>query len=345
MSITSFSGKIYPDRTFSLGMRAKKEQKRLEDSAYDRNYEQQYDTYTEASSEYGRTRYDQVRFFRGKAEEAIGLSRVINHHKKKRRKYGTKGITKYGQKTVRCISHLLQDKFRKKRLGFGTATIPELSEEHYRIVANNWGDVVRRFFQSITREYKRLGEQLYYVGCTEIQEQRYESSGLPYLHLHWVYNSRKRKSGSFFVSANRYRSLWQDTITNVIKLHTNNWRENAYNFNASIDVAVVRRSAKAYLGKYLTKGLKSVGEVAKAFPDLIPAQWWFACMQCKKMFKDSIIRMDAKLAESFFYQLEHYLHEGTIVWARFVEVLMGGELKRCGLVGTISQDAYDLLVG
>ena len=71
-----------------------------------------------------------------------------------------------------------------------------------------------------------------------------------------------------------------------------------------------------------------------------PRQWWTASMQCKKMFRDSIIRMDAIFAKALFYQLEHFLHDGTITWARFVDVCVSGEIRTMGLVGEFSAKAY-----
>lgn len=340
--IAKFSGKIYPDRTFSIGYVPPKK-KKAEDSRYDREYELQFDSYSSASSEYGRTRFGMVRFFRGGHEESVGLSKLTNHHKKEKKIYGKRGVTKYGRKCVRCISVVLQNKIGRKQMGFGTATIPPMAESSYRILAANWGDVVRRFFQSIKRHYNRKGKDFYYVGVTEVQTKRYRSTGIPYLHLHWGYNCRASGKSDFIISTKLLRQFWARTIKNVLRMHGCSESLSDGKFAASIDAQVVRKSVGAYLGKYLSKGMDAVGELSEDFPDLIPRQWWFASMQCKKMFKDSIICMDAKMAESFFYQLEHYLHEGVVTFARFVEVEIDGLLKKIGLIGVLSRESYALL--
>jgi hypothetical protein len=340
--VPQFSGKIYPDRTFSIGYVPSKK-KGVDDSRHDREYESQFDAYNYASSEYGRTQFDSVRFFRGGYEKSVGLSKVTNHHKKEKKRYGTRGITKYGRKCVRCISHILQDKFGRKQMGFGTATLPPMGKSAYRILAANWGDVVRRFFQSIKRHYNRKGETFCYIGVTEVQTKRYKDTGIPYLHLHWGYNCRSRREGDFIISANLLRQLWRRTIENVLRKHGCSEYLPHEKFKASIDAQVVRKNLGGYLGKYLSKGMDAIGELSEEFPDLIPRQWWFASMQCKEMLKNSIIRMDAKMAESFFYQLEHYLHEGVITFARFVEIEIDGLLKKIGLIGVLSKESYELL--
>jgi hypothetical protein len=63
-------------------------------------------------------------------------------------------------------------------------------------------------------------------------------------------------------------------------------------------------------------------------------------MDCKELFKKSLIRLDSKTCESFFYGLEHYLYEGLITWAKFVEIEIAGVLRRIGLVGKLSDFAF-----
>ena len=113
----------------------------------------------------------------------------------------------------------------------------------------------------------------------------------------------------------------------------------------SVKLETIRSSAASYLGKYISKGSKVVKAMQDMGFDQFPKQWWSASMQIKKAFKDSIIRMDAMLCSSFFYQLEHYLHEKTIIWARFIEIQVGDSLRKMGLVGTLSQAAYKLIAG
>lgn len=346
-NIARFTGKIYPDKTFSIGFCPRQKKKQVEKD-YDKAYNDQFDSYSEiVNSRFGENERVTRKFQIPLQAESRFIKSSESSQKKSKgsKKYGQKGITRYGKKSVTNIALLLQKKYGRKRIGFGTATLPQLDFECLKTIQSNWGDVVRRFFQSMKRALKKRGVEFDYCGVTEIQERRYKKSGLMVLHLHWAYLSRGKNS-KFYIEACEIRKLWYRTIARVLALHKRSLDLPLEAFKASIDCQVVKKSCSAYLGKYLSKGAKVVSEISEDLKEQLPSQWWFASMQCKKMLKDAIIRMDAKTSEAFFYGIEHYLHEGVVIFARFIEVErkeLSGEYIKVGLIGALSQEAYNIL--
>jgi hypothetical protein len=340
-SIARFTGTIYPDKTFSVGY-IPRAVKSSADKEYDRNWENQYDEYSLIQESYRGCEYKSVRFFRGILNCVLFIE--CPKSSQPREKYGRHGITAYGRKVVRCISTIAQNELQKERLGFGTCTLPNYSDEILRALSSSWGEVVRRFFQAYKRSCKRKGCPYDYVSVTEIQEKRYERSKIPVLHIHFLYQCRRNiRNSAFFHCAEEFRGFWQQAVESVIRklgLHPCN----EISYLASTHIQVVRKSAAGYLGKYLTKGGAATAKVIESGDaELLPSQWWSASMQWKKKFKDSLIKLDAKTAQAFFYGLEEYLHEGVFTWARYVEVEIDGEYRKMGCHGVLSDNMFACL--
>lgn len=336
-----FSGTLYPDRSFTVGA-VPPRQKSLKDIQYDRDYESQFDSYVTCETHNGSRRCEEHRFFQG----IDSYNRFIKGPKlsQKRGNYGSKGITGYGRKLVRCSASLLQERFGKARLGFCTATVPNYDAGAISVINREWGYIVKRFFEELRRVVERAGNVLCYVAVTEIQEKRFDSTGLPVPHLHWIYVCRDGKNKPFYISADEMRRIWSRTLQNVLRKANIEGFSRGIESNAAIDCTVVRKSCAAYLGKYMSKGgkvLKSM--IEKGFTDF-PRRWWSACAMVKKMFRESLIRLDTKTCEAFFYGIEHYLHEGIFEWASFVTIEIDGHERTMGMVGTLSEDAYALLL-
>jgi len=340
-SIARFSGTIYPDKTFSVGY-VPRAVKSSVDKEYDRNWENQYDEYSLIRESYRGCEYKSVRFFRGILKCVLFIKGLKSSQK--RGKYGGKGITPYGRKVVKCISTILQNELSNNRLALVTLTLPSFSEEILRHLSKSWGQVVRQFFQLYKRLCERKGVPYDYVGVTEIQEKRYAKTGIPVLHLHFVCQCRfNRRNCAFFHTPSEFRGLWERAISNILakaRLHPCN----EISYLASTHVTVVKKSAAGYLGKYISKGSAATESIIESGDaDLLPSQWWYASHGCKQKFKDSLIKLDSKTAQAFFYGLEEYLHEGAFTWARYVEVEIDGEYRKMGCHGVLSDSMFACL--
>lgn len=337
-----FSGKIYPDKSFSLGIVPKKK-KRLEDEHYDKDTGEIYDSYQLVKRVCGRKVKVDYEFLKGTAVP----NRLVKGQESSRkpRRYGSHGITGYGKKNVRCIGVILQRRYRKCRLGFGTCTIPPFSDIILGIIAGEWSEITRRFFQKLRRHCEKKGKKFIYYGVTEIQSERYKSTGIPVPHLHFGYVCRDSKKGDFYFTPTTVRKFWRQAIGESLVRCSISFRGEKVSYLASVDLQVVRKSVGAYMSKYLSKGCDVVDDmIERGFTKWLPKQWWFACMQCKKWFKESIIRMSQELCASFFYDLESYLHQWKITWCNYVDVQITPDRSVVlGLVGKLDWKLYGRL--
>ena len=334
------TGKIYPDKTFSIGF-IPREKKKKREKLYDKEYEDQFDSYLIIERSYKGNEIREERFF----DKAVIPDRFIKSSESSQipKVYGSNGITGYGRKNVSGISCLLQQRFGRHRLGFATATLPPLTKFGSLIACASWGEIVRRFFQEIRRSVELKGKEFLYVSCTEIQEKRFGKTKIAYPHLQFVYVSRDGRQGDWYVSASEMRRIWERVVVKVVGRVGFPEGINESTFKASIDCQVVKRSASAYLGKYLSKGSKVVADMKKEGYKEFPRQWWSASMQCKRAFAKSVIRINSSLCSDIFYGLGEFLACGFITWFRFVEIPIAGEMKTVGIIGTVGNEAYDVM--
>lgn len=263
---------------------------------------------------------------------------------KKRGTYGKHGITSFGRRVCKNSALLLERKYGRKRLGFGTCTLPGMGKEVLSTIISNWGDIVRRFYQKIRRLYKKRDAEFNYVGCTEIQESRFERTGLAVPHLHFVYVAKANLHNGYTCDTREFYEAWNASVNEVLVLRGQAPVMGIDGHKGSVEVKGVRTSAGNYIGKYISKGCKVVQAMIEAGFEQFPKQWWNASMQCKKMFKSSLISMTSELCSSIMYGLDAYMEAEMIIWANFVTVPVGDELRTTGVVGRMSQRMYALVL-
>ena len=337
-SLTFLTGKVYPDRSFTIGIVPQKKP-RSQDKQYERAVRAQPETDYGALADW----YEGTNTIAGEycyLRDRPLFIKGLESSREKISAYGEKGITGYGRRVVKNSCILLTKYWKKTNLGFGTCTLPDMHPDTLKCVLANWGEITRRFFQKLSRLYKKLGKHFYYVGCTEIQPKRLETYKMPVPHLHFVYKARSRDWQSWTLDASIDYGFWNDAVNEVLVKHGFFPLMGEYGHTGSFKLERIKTSAAAYLGKYISKGVKEVERMQELGYNAFPKQWWFACMQTKKMFKDSIIRLHACEASHIFYGLEAMLHEGIVEWGKYVELEINGEYYKLGCVGTFSHDAY-----
>jgi len=217
----------------------------------------------------------------GKSPDAltsIGLSEVSKTNTKGNEAFETRllavrgrnGITKYGRSLVENGVLLLERAYGHDVLSFLTFTLPGSGFQTLAVAAE-WSRVVHRLKTSLRRELSAAGLPDLIVGCTEVQEKRFlESGGMP-LHLHVVVVGRRSLRSPWGISADRYRELWLAAVASV---------DDSLNMSvmgAAVDCQRVRKSAAAYLGKYLSKGVGVIRVIEETNPDLLdflPRAWF-----------------------------------------------------------------------
>jgi hypothetical protein len=351
MSIKQFSGKIYPDKSFSLGA-VPPPKKSAQDRIYDREHASQLDFALDDKISWllGNTSIGGI--FKSTSENPLFI-KSLKSSQLSRGAYGKHGITGLGKRCVKNTCILLESKFHRSQLGFATATLPFYSDALLHRINGAWGEIVRRFFQKIRRLFAKRGSKFIYVSVTEIQEKRFKRYSQPCPHLHFVYFARRNPQEGYVLQTSDFVTAWRNTLGEVINIISNDCMDALKsdcmdalnNDKGSVKLESIRVSAASYLGKYMTKGCKVVVSMQEKGWNQFPKQWWSVCNYCRKLFKDSIIHLSSKECQALYYGFEHYLHEGSLTWAMLTYYTSEGKDYVCGLVGTMSNHMYKLFSG
>lgn len=193
---------------------------------------------------------------------------------------GSNGISAYGRKMVRNGAYLLEGRYGKERLGFLTLTLPPMSIEENNHVCEEWSEIVRQAMQSLRRKLRSVGLPGEIVGVVEIQPRRQERDGGMPLHLHLVFQAKKNRwEKGYPIETNEYREIWKNAVVaRCPEFRFKMW-------NAAENVKCVRKSAEAYLGKYLSKGVGDLKDFKDSMSQKkLPSAWWV----CSQSLKDAI---------------------------------------------------------
>ena len=254
-----------------------------------------------------------------------------------RKKYGLKGITRFGTKMVRSGASLLQRKFGKDDLVFLTLTVPVLSRDERGALAREWGDVMRQVIQRLCRLLERAGQPQEVVSVTELQTARLSKYSQAYLHAHLVLPARQRFRRGWVIDVSEFRTWWSSLIERKIgrQLET----------LPRIETKLVRKSAEGYLGKYMSKGNESMeGIVEDLGEDAVPGQQWNMSAALRKKVKTATVK-------SFAYGELVQMHVDIMVstgeqlpgyWRR-IEIDLGGRVVTTAWTGAISDSTRILL--
>lgn len=221
------------------------------------------------------------------AVAALNSSNGTNPHKgvESHGKNGLNGITAFGQQMLRSACYLMERDYGNADLCFATLTVPTLPQEGRAKLAKNWGVLVNRLLQFLSRRLMQAGRPTKVVGCTEIQSGRLASYAQGYLHVHAVWTSHSNAPGRLWaVEWGELRAWWGKALerySGCVLPH-----------QPRVELAPVRKSAERYMGKYLSKGS---GESLDAFvadlgEDAVPGQWWFITEDLRCQVKSETAR-------------------------------------------------------
>lgn len=384
MSIAQLTGKLYPDKSFSLGIVPKKK-KTPKDAQYEHDREAQdsvdYSSVTDwllgttnihgefcSLSENPKSR-EEVWKARPGSEGAIEVLKEVEKvtdgdyskfygvtenmleplfikspksSQKKRGVYGKHGITNYGRRFTKNACILLQRKYGRRRLGFATATLPGMDRDTCDRINGAISDITRRFYQKIRRKYKARNSEFIYVGCIEIQENRFADTQIAAPHLHFVYVAKDSVRAGYTLNTKDFYTAWNESVNEVLKLAGHAPIMGNGGHIGSVKVESIRTSAAAYLGKYLSKGIGVVKAMREEGYTNFPKQWWTASMQMKKMFKESIICLHKDVCKYFFYEAEECLRSGDLTYIYRIYITYNDIDVCVGLYGVLSDKMYDM---
>ena len=381
-NITRFTGKCYPDKSFSLGVIPRQKRGRR-DAQYERAYKEQNESnygniadwltgslniggkfcsLRENPNSYGErlvssdvpqssidvlkelenvTNNDFSKFY--DVEENLDLPLFIVSSKLKRcprGNYGRNGITNYGKRVLKNSCIILEQKYGKRRLGFGTCTLPTLCESSLRVLLSNWGDVVRRFFQKVRRQHEKLSLEFIYLGCTEIQEKRYRNTGLPVPHLHFVYVCKETIRGGYTCNTKQFYGWWNDAVNEILVRGKRDPIMGIDGHTGSVKLESIRTTAAGYIGKYVSKGVSVVKSMLAAGYEEFPKQWWFASMQCKKLFNASVKTISGDICAMLWDNAPNLIEYGILKHLHYVFVKINDSEKCMGMTGIFTDNVY-----
>lgn len=199
----------------------------------------------------------------------LGLSNLANSHKiaKPRAKRGSKGLTSHGRRQVYCAADFIQWRIGRGRVSFLTLTLPDFNPSHNAAVALAWPEAIRQITQWIRRRLRAKNLLDWVASASEIQPGRFKRTKALALHQHFVFAGRGAVGG-WKITPKEVRGAWRRIIKNLLPIFADS------DFSASENLQVVRKSASAYLAKYLSKGSCPVGDVESSSRGMHPSSWY-----------------------------------------------------------------------
>lgn len=276
MSFTkTLSGRVYPNGQFGIGVirRFKSEYEKPKDPNRIKTWEENLiDVHGVSAC---------LRFIEGaslaessvsvvphspEALSAIDSSLGSNSHSQKR---GLNGITGHGKNLVRNAALLLEKRFGAKHLTFLTLTLPEMGCEVWKVIGKDWSRIVKVLTQWISRRLQSVGLPPHVVSVTEVQSKRFARSHSPGYHLHMVFVGRKPHH-RWSITPSEIRAAWKRTVKSSVGEIAE-----SVSWQSCENMQAVKYSASGYLGKYMSKGAESVGEVSAMYgSDCLPSTWY-----------------------------------------------------------------------
>lgn len=247
-------------------------------------------------------------------------------------KRGQKGITRHGRNLIESAAVLVERRYERRLLSFGTVTLPNAPVEQLRSVASHWSAVVKQFVKNLTRGLEAQNLPSFVFGVTEIQEKRFEKTGVPALHLHFVFVGRNSIQSAWQVSRKNIRKWWQKALSAYISADVD--------FSATENVQQIKKSAAAYLGKYLSKGSAVISKVIEqSDKDWIPSAWYTISHSLRRKVLAQVI--SGEQCGEMLNWLCHNVMQGWLAWLQPIkikskdgfefEVGFGGRFTRQGM--------------
>lgn len=265
----------------------------------------------------------------------LGLSTPLNCHNQKMRKYGLRGISSKARSFVKESAFVLQRRYGR-RLGFYTLTCPYTDAQSIYLYNQNINYIVRSYFQELKREFVRKGCTWSYVAVLEIQGERYDSTGVPCLHIHYVSPCYLPNSTTFILTAEEIRNLWGRVLCNTLGRRVN--------CSASVDSQVVHRSASNYLAKYLSKGSSVCEYLSMNCPDQLPGQWWSCSNNLRAATKMVIMPLPQHICD---YYMSGGGGEDTspvrLLYRRDVSICLHGQMFVVGMSAQMSAEGISAM--
>lgn len=212
-----------------------------------------------------------------------------------RARRGSKGITSKGRRMVKDACAMIEREYKLSRIAFITLTLPK---PYAAIGGKDWSKAARSIKRKILRRLSEAGLPDDFVMVTEIQEKRGIKYGDYAHHLHIVYVGR-HLGETWAIHTNELRRMWQETCEAVAgNMGDASW--SACIYSRRIETTLV-----GYVGKYMSKGCKSVKRIIETNPDYeFPPSWYSVTNNLKKKVRKAVQVVSGEAAQDFMEWLQ-----------------------------------------
>ncbi len=265
----------------------------------------------------------------------MDLTNVPNSLRAKR---GQKGISRHGRLLVRNAAFLMERANALDTVSFLTTTLPPMGIEQNRYVVENWHRVVKNFNLRLTRKLQAEGLSGEIVGVTEVQEGRLSANAdFIGLHLHLLFVGRKAFK-SWAVSTSEVELFWKEALGSVSKRVEENC-----DFSRSTNMQRLKVSGAAYIGKYLSKGFKTVETLKTLNPEITLPACWYTCSLSLRHKVEKLQRTGDKVAK----QIQDWIDRGKTEYftaIQSVSITLDGDRElHIGWAGRLSERGRNAL--
>lgn len=300
--IMGIIAKIYPNGESSLYF-----QRRLKKKAFpcsQKRGDRQYKHYLDFKEKFGHSAALEAQNDARRGGRPLGLVTAPISTKKAESRSLCKGLTRLGARMLRQGSFLIDQDCGKDCVTFGTATLPDLSDEELAQIESDWSNVIDRFFKRLRYHLQKKGLPAEVIHVTEVQPKRSQNEGREIPHIHFVFQGRKRKS-SWAITPKQITKFWFRACQLKLKrLKT---------FTSSCQLARVKFSVAKYLSKYVSKTKTKTSESTSSptLRKLSLKQWWGITDSLRKRIYRSTRVLSGSLTEHLWRTHEN---EEKSVW-------------------------------
>lgn len=201
--------------------------------------------------------------------DSMDLTTVSNSPKAKR---GQNGISTYGRLLVKNACWLMERAHPIDTITFLTTTLPPMDVLSNRYVVEHWAEVVKFFVKKLTRKLQGAGLSGEIVGVTEVQEGRFSANAdFIGLHLHLLFVGRKPYQ-HWVITLAEVEDFWRSALGSVSARVAERC-----DFSRSTNLQRLKSSGAAYIGKYLSKGVKTITKIKVKNPSITLPACWYTC--------------------------------------------------------------------
>lgn len=209
---------------------------------------------------------------------------------------GLRGFTRHQKRLARNGCLLLEQSHHKSTLCFLTLTLPPVCADG---PGDSYKHALHVFYKWLSRRLATAGLDSRWIGVTEVQEKRLERTGQFALHEHIVFQGRTRY-GSWCIPIKEFQDAWNRALEAgygvVIPVDQQ---------KNSIDVKGIRKSASAYLGKYMSKGVAVVDDlVRKGYGSMLPSTWVHRSADMLHSYRAAITKRSREACERVMQAIE-----------------------------------------